>query len=131
MSAKRRVKKRKIVLLIVELMVLAVAIVALIFVIKTTNKKTGIKNFELNSEDIKVSSEVKQNIETNEDLKKYTNIALFGVDVRDKNANSTTLSKSTRTDTIMICSINNETKDIKLVSVYRDTYLNVGNDSYN
>lgn len=130
-KAKRRVKKRKIFLLIVELIVLAVAVVALIFVIKTTNKKTGIKNFELNSEDIKVSSEVKQSIETNDDLKKYTNIALFGVDVRDKNANSNTLSKSTRTDTIMICSINNETKEIRLVSVYRDTYLNVGNDSYN
>ena len=128
---KRRFKKRKIVLLIVELLVLAVAIVALIFVIKTTNKKTGIKNFELNSEDIVVNSEVKEYFEKSEKLQNYTNIALFGVDARSKTANSDSLSKSQRTDTIMVCSINNDTKEIRLVSVYRDTYLNVGNDSYN
>lgn len=127
-KAKRRFKKRKVALLIVELLVLVVAIVALIIVIKTTNKKTGIKSFELNSEDIAVSSEVKESIENNEELQNYTNIALFGVDAREKKAD---LSKSTRTDTIMVCSINNTTKEIKLVSVYRDTYLNLGNDSYN
>ena len=131
MAAKRRVKKRKIVLLVVELLVLAVAIVALLIVLKTTHPERSIKNFELNSEDIKVSSEVKQSIEENAELQNYTNIALFGVDIRDKKANSTALSKSTRTDTIMICSINNTTKEVKLASVYRDTYLNVGNDSYN
>lgn len=127
-TGKRRFKKRKIALLVVELLVLVVAIVALIIVIKTTNKKTGIKSFELNSEDIAVSSEVKESIENNVELQNYTNIALFGVDARDKKAD---LSKSTRTDTIMVCSINNTTKEIKLVSVYRDTYLNLGNDSYN
>ena len=31
----------------------------------------------------------------------------------------------------MIASINQDTKDVKLVSVYRDTYLNLGNDTYN
>ena len=30
----------------------------------------------------------------------------------------------------MIASINMDTGDIKLVSVYRDTYLNIGTDSY-
>ena len=56
----------------------------------------------------------------------YRNIALFGVD-------STTgaLTKNTRSDTIMIASINQETGECKLVSVYRDTYLNLSNDSYN
>ena len=31
----------------------------------------------------------------------------------------------------MIASINQDTGDVKLVSVYRDTYLNLGTDSYN
>lgn len=31
----------------------------------------------------------------------------------------------------MIASINEDTKEVKLISVYRDTYLNLGNDSYN
>ena len=125
---KRRLKKRKLVLLFVELIVLIFAIVALIIVIKTTNRETGIQNFALNSEDISVSSEIKEKVQTDEKFQNYTNIAFFGVDARNKKAD---LSKSTRTDVIMICSINNTTKDIKLVSVYRDTYLNVGNDSYN
>lgn len=59
-------------------------------------------------------------------MKGYRNIALFGVD-------STTgaLTKNTRSDTIMIASINQDTGECKLVSVYRDTYLNLSNDSYN
>ena len=31
----------------------------------------------------------------------------------------------------MIVNINNKTHDVKLVSVYRDTYLNIGNGKYN
>ncbi len=59
-------------------------------------------------------------------MKGYRNIALFGVDSTEGD-----LKKNTRSDTIMIASINEDTGDIKLVSVYRDTYLNLGNDSYN
>lgn len=36
----------------------------------------------------------------------------------------------TNTDTIIIASINNDTKVVKLVSIYRDTYLNIGEDRY-
>ena len=55
----------------------------------------------------------------------YTNIALFGLDSREKN-----LGKGNRTDTIMIASINNETKKVKLVSVYRDTMLKQNGEHY-
>ncbi len=48
----------------------------------------------------------------------YRNIAIFGLDSREGLQES-----GTRTDTIMIASINRQTKDIRLVSVYRDTYL--------
>lgn len=41
------------------------------------------------------------------------------------------LGKGSRSDTVMIASINQDTGDVKLVSVYRDTYLNLGTDSYN
>ena len=59
-------------------------------------------------------------------LEGYTNIALFGLDNRSSNNYDTGNS-----DVIMVASINNKTKDIKLVSVYRDTYLSVGNGTYN
>ncbi len=63
--------------------------------------------------------------ETKETLKGYTNIALFGLDNR-----SVGNYDSGRSDSIIIASINNETKEVKLVSVYRDTYLSVGNGKF-
>jgi LCP family protein required for cell wall assembly len=55
----------------------------------------------------------------------YRNIALFGVDSR-----SGELESGTNSDTIMVASINEKTGDIKLVSVYRDTYLDHTNGTY-
>lgn len=55
----------------------------------------------------------------------YTNVALFGLDSRGKS-----LGKGNRTDTIMIASINNKTKKVKLVSVYRDTMLKQNGEHY-
>lgn len=49
----------------------------------------------------------------------YMNIVLYGVDARDqKDSYSNSLS-----DAIMIVSINQDTKKVRLASVYRDTYL--------
>ena len=56
----------------------------------------------------------------------YQNIALFGVDSRDQDL----LSGDNRSDTIMICSINKKTGETRLVSVYRDTLLNIGGGDY-
>lgn len=53
-------------------------------------------------------------------LGEYTTIALFGLDNR-ANGNY----KSGNSDVIMIARIDNETKEVKLVSVYRDTMLNM------
>lgn len=58
-------------------------------------------------------------------MKGYRNIALFGIDARNDD-----LTKGNRSDTIMIASINQDTGEVKLVSVYRDTYMNLGNDKY-
>lgn len=58
-----------------------------------------------------------------ESLKNYRNILLLGVDSRDVTTND-----GSRSDAIIIVSINKETKDVKLVSVYRDTYLDLGED---
>ncbi|MCC8104149.1 MAG: LCP family protein [Clostridiales bacterium] len=55
----------------------------------------------------------------------YRNIAIFGVDSREGE-----LESGTRSDTIIIASINKKTGDIKLVSIYRDTYLDNTDGSY-
>lgn len=54
----------------------------------------------------------------------YRTIAVFGVDSRDGNVN-----KGTNADVIMICNINRDTGEIRLVSVFRDTYLNINEGS--
>lgn len=66
-------------------------------------------------------------IQQNEEIaiEGYRNIALFGVDSRDN-----ALKKSTHSDTIVIASINNKTKDVKLTSIYRDTYVNIPGEGY-
>ncbi|MDY4060351.1 MAG: LCP family protein [Anaerovoracaceae bacterium] len=57
------------------------------------------------------------------EVKGYTNILLLGVDSRDiKNV------KGSRSDAIMIATINNDTNDITVTSIYRDTYLQLGED---
>ena len=55
----------------------------------------------------------------------YRNIALFGVDSREGE-----LESGTNSDSIMVASINEKTGDVKLVSVYRDTYLDNTNGEY-
>lgn len=118
---KERRKRKKIILFILEIFVLLIMVGVLYAVLKT--EKVG--KMELEEEDLVINKEVKERVETT-NMKGYRNIALFGVD-------STTgaLTKNTRSDTIMIASIDQDTGDCKLVSVYRDTYLNLSNDTYN
>lgn len=56
----------------------------------------------------------------------YLNVALFGVDSRELS-----LGKGTRSDTIIVASLNQETGEIKLCSVYRDSLLQQSDGSYN
>lgn len=56
-------------------------------------------------------------------MKGYTNIALFGLDNRESGSYDTGHS-----DTIIVASINNETREVRLLSVYRDTYLRIDSD---
>ena len=58
--------------------------------------------------------------ETQERLSGYRNIALLGIDSRADD-----YGLGNRSDCIIIASLNQETKDIKLISVYRDTYMQV------
>ena len=115
---KAKKKKRKTILLLIEIVLLLVLIAGAWFI----SRGTGVTKINIKEEDIVMN----ETVANNEALKGYRNIALFGVDARDKS-----LGKGNRSDTIIIASINEDTGDVKLCSVYRDTYLNLGNDSYN
>ena len=69
-----------------------------------------------------------ENVTVNEGAVKegYTTVALFGGDSREGQ-----LGAGTHADTIIIASIDNKTKEIRLVSIYRDTFLKQKDDKYN
>lgn len=132
-AARKNKRKKMIAIFAVELLVIALLAVALTWVLKF--KKTGHQNNEGEIEfnagtnnyfDNEKAVDSNGNATGKTLSEQYTQIALFGVDSREGQ-----LSSKTRTDTIMIASINNDTHDVKLCSVFRDTYLNLSNDSYN
>ena len=69
-----------------------------------------------------LQSSISLQVQQDKTMAGYQNIALFGVDSREQDL----LSGDNRSDAIMVCSINKKTGEIKLVSVYRDTLLDIG-----
>ena len=92
-----------------------IAITGVIYLASVLNK---IQTDDATGEDIIVNEEIGQAGEG------YTNVALFGIDSR-----SGELEKGTRTDCLIVASLNNETKEVKMISVYRDTVLDI-EDNY-
>ncbi|MBQ7707970.1 MAG: LCP family protein [Lachnospiraceae bacterium] len=102
-----------------ELIILGLMIVA--YLMFYFDAKIGkINKVDIDEGDLAINEELDTSKQTG-----YKTIALFGVDARDV----TNLGQGTRSDSIMIASINNETKEVKIVSVYRDTLLEIENDS--
>ncbi len=124
-------KRNRMVLLIVEVIVLLILLAVLYKVVTTLGKSNDGEGGRVDIGDVIVNPEVEEAIKVAEDsgeeiyLSQYRNIALFGVDSLDGS-----LGAGNRTDTIIVASINLETKEVKLVSVFRDTYLNIGKDTY-
>ena len=114
-------KKSKKILFILEIVVLLLFIGGLFVYGQISAKldKIDIQETDLADQDIVTNDQAPQ-------MTGYTTYALFGLDHRSKNEKLNTENS----DTIIIASINNDTKAVKLVSVYRDTLLNVKDDTY-
>lgn len=78
-----------------------------------TDKLSNMDYVEIDESSIHVNSGV------DEKLKDYRNIVLLGVDSQDGSFSNT------RSDCIIIVSINKKTNDVNLTSVYRDTYVQI------
>lgn len=118
--AKRRKRRRIIAMILAECITLA-CIFGYAYFLRQWNQLQrpdyDIKNVE--NKDI--------SFETVEKMKGYWTIAIFGVDSR-----GSAVSKGTNADVNIICNINLDTGEIRLVSVFRDTYLNISEEgSYN
>ena len=55
----------------------------------------------------------------------FKEFVIYGVDSREGN-----LTEDAHSDTIIVCSMNESTKEVRMVSVYRDTYLDNTNGEY-
>ena len=116
--SRHREKKEKRGLKIFGITVLVLVIILVILIgsifLFINNKLNKMQTVDLNEDDLSVSSQAE------ESLSEYRNIAIFGIDSRED-----TYSKGNRSDCIIIASINNNTKEVKLLSVYRDTYVEI------
>ena len=119
----RRRKRRKWslkmkIIVFIEGVILAVLLAGAGVIAATMNK---IERIEVKKEvvDISITQEV-------EHKTGYLNVAVFGLDSRKGELGEGNLS-----DTIMIVSLNQATNEVKIVSVYRDTVLQLNGNSYN
>lgn len=126
--------KSKIIIFAIEILLILIMLAVLFLVMTKTGE--GPKVVELDKDNLGINEAAQDNNQSGDGTAVtgtqivdtgYTNIALFGVDATTPSG----LYKGSRSDCIMIASINMDTGDIKLVSVYRDTYLNLGTDTYN
>lgn len=121
-ASKKKKKKGRIVIFVIEILLL-LAVLAFLF-LWSKYQKLDTQPDMIGTEDI-MNEDMDESVQ--EVLKGYTNIALFALDNRSNGSFS-----AGNSDVIMIASINNDTKEVRLVSVYRDTFLNVSDDgSYN
>lgn len=117
---KKQKPKKKMNIFVKILLTLLILIVVFVTVVFSTsyiylkNKLGKIDYVDLKSTEITINHGVDESLAT------YRNIALLGIDAR-----SDTFGTGNRSDCIMILSLNEKTKDVKIASVYRDTYLNI------
>lgn len=121
-AGKRAGSKKKILII-----VLIAAVAAVIAIVCGINYVKGHVKNKLDAIDRIDVTEAEDNYSENtlppED--NYTTIALFGIDNRSNGSFETGNS-----DAILVVSINNDSKEVRVASVYRDTYLNTGKDTF-
>ena len=106
-------------LFLILLLLVAIAGGFLFFKMRNVLKLQRVNSIDLEEQ---LVQGIPYKVRSDEYMNGYKNIALFGVDSRSGDL----LEGDNRSDTMMICSINEKSGEIKLVSVYRDTLLDVG-----
>ena len=125
-SGRRRKKGIGSLILKIFLILLLLIVIAgglLFYKMKDVLKLQRVNSIDLEEQ---LSPGIPYKVRADEYMNGYKNIALFGVDSRSGDL----LEGDNRSDTMMICSINEKTGEIKLVSLYRDTLLDVGDGQY-
>lgn len=116
-KAKKKGRGLKIALLVVLILVIGIGSIVAAGLVVVKNTLDNVGRVELDPDLIGINPQV------DSELRNYRNIALLGIDARDMSDD-----KEVRSDAIIIASINKETNEIKMFSVYRDTLLYLGED---
>lgn len=121
-SSKKKNKKKKskgLKIAIIALIVILVGSVATLVggTVMALNALGSMQKISLDENSLGIDAGVAQ------DLDGYRNIAILGTDARADQDDS-----QCRSDAIIIASINKETDEVKMFSVYRDTLLDVGDE---
>lgn len=113
-SHRRKKKKRGCLGSVIRLFIILILILLVIGFLYLRNTFAKIEKYDLDMSSISIN-------DADENIGDYQNIALFGVDNQDNQIYDT----GSRTDCIIIASINKSTKEVKLMSIYRDTYVSI------
>ena len=123
---KKEEKKKRIITVprVIIAIVVIIILIITITIFMITNTLSNMMKMELDEADLAVNNELYDELTeygiTKKEFDSIINIAFFGSDSRDLSN-----MDSGRADTIMIISVNPTKKSIKMISIPRDTYVNV------
>lgn len=111
---KNKLNYKKILIIVVSILLIVLLGLGMFGIFYIKSKLNKINYVNIDPGQIEVNNEVKEE----EGLEGYRTIALLGIDSR-----SDDYGTGNRSDCIILAAINQDTKEVSLVSVYRDTYL--------
>ena len=122
--AKRRKRRKKSkagkIFFVLELLILLILLTGVFLYAKITDKLDLMGGKDFNLKNVGFNESI---VSASEYTEGYQLIALVGVDSRDGGL------EGGNSDTMLIACIDNSTKEVRLISIYRDTLLRVGEDS--
>ena len=115
-------KKKTNIVMIVSMVIVECITLCVIFVFGTIIRySNSTQKVSFNKSEIKNTSIEQSTLEV---MKGYKTVAVFGLDSRSGN-----MSRGSNADVNMIINLNLETGGVKIVSVYRDTFLNISDNN--
>ena len=118
------IKVFKIITIVVTVLALLITVLAIAAYGYLQNKLDKINYVDIDTNTIEINEEVKQakkavKVEEKKETK-FRTVALFGVDSRENQ-----IEEGTRSDCIILAVIDENSKKISLISVYRDSYFEI------
>ncbi len=125
---RKSARRKKYIIIAAEILVIIMMVLGGAFWYVYHKTFGSMQKIEFDEDQVKNLSLSEEQIE---EMKGYMTIACFGVDSRSEHG-TMNVGKGTNSDVNIIANMNLETGEIRLVSVFRDSYLNINDkNSYN